>query len=259
VSLSEKVNGDAHVIEVVDDDEDGFAVVEDPLVVKKSKTSGYFGKAASISLGDGSNDSTPTLDGQPEAGPSHRPSKPRAAMAAPTYLQDYRLPRAAMTSTLEQDGAFGTFSYPSASQTRPSVQRTPAQQTQHEKWHRKVVGGNLIPRRRSLALDDAAAAEARRQINGVDHEDAEGLETPPVEEVQDSDDERQKQAEQVGSGLAAKYGAKVDVKGKGKATTTRKKRDEEVGPSGQTYTPLERQYMEIHAKYPDVLLLMEGE
>lgn len=255
--LREKVNGNAHVIEVVDDEED-FAIVTGPGPVKKSKTSGYFGSVSSASRDNESNGTTPTTDERPVAGPSRKPSASRAPTTAPTYLQDYRLPRSSPMLTAEETGAFGTFSYPSSSQARPPTQRTAAQQEQHEKWHRKVVGGNLIARRRSLALDEAAAAEARRLITGAEPEEPDGMETPPVEATQDSDDERQKQAEQVGNGLAAKYGAKMDVKGKGKGTS-RKKKEEEVGPSGQTYTPLERQYMEIHAKNPDVLLLMEGE
>lgn len=247
------------VIEVLDDDDSELVGSKDTLSAKKSKTSGYFGNGTShTGTTHGSNGSTELIDERPVAGPSRKPSASRGVSAAPTYLQDYRLPRASSASTPEREGAFGTFSFASSGQSRPSVQRTAAQQEQHEKWHRKVVGGNLIPRRRSLALDEAAAAEARRQLGIPDQDDADGTETPAVEEVSDSDDERQKQAAKLGSGLAAKYGAKADIKGKGKATT-RKKKEEEVGPSGQTYTPLERQYMEIHAKHPDVLLLMEGQ
>jgi len=69
----------------------------------------------------------------------------------------------------------------------------------------------------------------------------------------DSDDEKsKKKAEGVGSSLSAKYAAK-DPKGKAKI-----KKKEEVGPSGQTYTPLEKQFMQIKGENPDVLLLMEG-
>lgn len=78
-----------------------------------------------------------------------------------------------------------------------------------------------------------------------------------MEEDQDSDEEKQKAAEEIGNKLAAKYSAGAN--GKGKGAPRAKKKKEEVGPSGQTYTPLEKQYMEMKAKYPDVLLLMEGE
>ena len=158
----------------------------------------------------------------------------------------------------QESGAFASFSNPSIQASlKPSQPRTVAQQEQHEKWHRKVVGGSLIRRRGSLALDEAAALEARKLITGIDDEDADGSGTPMVETA-DSDDERRTLAEQVGNGLAAKYTAKTDGKGKTK-TTSRKKKEEEVGPSGQTYTPLEKQYKEIKATHPGVLLLMEGE
>jgi DNA mismatch repair protein MSH3 len=109
--------------------------------------------------------------------------------------------------------------------------------------------GGLMPRRRSLALDEAAAAEARRAA-GIE----EGGETPPIEVEGDSDEEKnKKQAEGIGSKLAAKFASKDTTASK------RGKKKEEVGPSGQTYTPLEKQFMEIKAANPDVLLMMEGE
>jgi DNA mismatch repair protein MSH3 len=120
----------------------------------------------------------------------------------------------------------------------------------------------LIPRRRSLALDEAAALEARRQL-GLEEGNEDGDDTPPVvvEDRDESDEERQRAADKLGDSLAAKYAAKADAKGKGKgkAAITRKKKVEEVGPSGQTYTPLEKQYLEHKAQNPDVLLMMEGE
>lgn len=113
-----------------------------------------------------------------------------------------------------------------------------------------MVGGSLIQRRRSLALDEAAALEARKLVSGLEDDEKD---VAPIESAE-SDEERENQAKQVGNGLAAKYTAK----GKGKAVG-RKKKEEEVGPSGQTFTPLEKQYMDIKAKHPDVLMLMEGE
>lgn len=52
----------------------------------------------------------------------------------------------------------------------------------------------------------------------------------------------------------------VDPPTKGKKSTAKgKKKQEEVGPSGLVYTPLEKQFMEIKSKNEDVLLLTEGE
>jgi DNA mismatch repair protein MSH3 len=229
------------------DDDEPIDVTGSPPPAKKAKTSSYFG-------------SSKPAETQPPstAGPSRKPSTSRAASAAPTHLQSYRLPRASIPSSSQTGSAFDAFSYPAPENfPRPSQERTPAQQAKHEAWHRKVVGGTLISRRRSLALDEAAAAEARRQL-GIDGD--EDADTPIIQDVEgeNSEDERQKAAEKVGDTLAAKYGAKADTKGKGKAVS-RKKKVEEVGPSGQTYTPLEKQYMEHKARNPDVLLMMEGE
>lgn len=112
-----------------------------------------------------------------------------------------------------------------------------------------MSSGGIIRRRRSLALDEAEAAAARGEA-GVDDDN----EDNGVIEF-DSDEERsKKKAEGVGSRLAAKFSAKAD-----KGTKAKGKKKEEVGPSGLTYTPLEKQYMEIKRDNPDALLLMEGE
>jgi DNA mismatch repair protein MSH3 len=235
----------------VSDDDEPIDVTGFPPPVKKAKTSSYFGSAKPTSS------DTPISNGNTIAGPSRKPSGSgsRAVSAAPTHLQSYKLPRAVPAGSASHAGsAFDTFSYAAPEDfPRPSQERTPAQQAKHEAWHRKVVGGNLIPRRRSLALDDAAAAEARKQL-GLEEDD--GAEVAVVEDGDNSEEERQKAAEKLGDTLAAKYGAKTDAKGKGKAVS-RKKKVEEVGPSGQTYTPLEKQYMEHKARNPDVLLMME--
>jgi DNA mismatch repair protein MSH3 len=82
----------------------------------------------------------------------------------------------------------------------------------------------MVRRRRSLVLDEA--------------------EEVPSDDEPDDDEVK---AIGVGSKLAAKFAA----------STTKAKGKEEVGPSGQTYTPLEKQFKEIKSSNPDVLLLME--
>lgn len=238
-----------HAIEVLDDDEP-IDVTGSPPPSKKAKTSTFF--AASKALDSNANNASPSSI----SGPSRKPSSSRAASAAPTHLQSYRLPPASVPTALQHGSAFDTFSYPASEDfPRPSQERTPAQQAKHEAWHRKVVGGTLVPRRRSLALDEAAVTEGRKLLGIEDEEEADAT---IIQDGENSEDERQRAAEKVGNTLAAKYGAKADAKGKGKAVS-RKKKVEEVGPSGQTYTPLEKQYMEHKAKNPDVLLMMEGE
>lgn len=247
-------NGNGHAIEVFDDDEPIDVTASPP--IKKTKTSSYFGNAKA-------GPSTEKVKVESQVGSYRKASTSRDPSAAPTHLQTYRLPRPDPASRSQTGSAFDTFTYASQTQARASQARTPAQQAKHEEWHRKVVGGTLIPRRRSLALDEAAALEARRQLglveDDVDYDKDEIIQTP-ADDGGESDQERQKAADKLGESLAAKYGAKADTKGKGKGkAASRRKKVEEVGPSGQTYTPLEKQYLEHKAQNPDVLLMMEGE
>ena len=91
----------------------------------------------------------------------------------------------------------------------------------------------LVPRRRSLALDDA---DAENEEQGQDLQDGEIEEAEPA------------------TNLASKYAAPAPTK-----PSKAKKKEEQVGPSGLPYTPLEKQFMEIKAENPDVLLLTEGQ
>jgi DNA mismatch repair protein MSH3 len=179
------------------------------------------------------------------------------------------MPRTSTARPTQSGSAFENYSLsgqprlpedtaPRASGTQPLVrERTRDQQRRHEEWQRRVLApGGVMPRRRSLALDEAAAAEARRLAGGEAGEGDEGADTPGMDEVAvvESDEEGRIAAEGVGSKLKAKYAAKGSelAKGKGKG-----KKKEEIGPSGMTYTPLEKQFMEIKMENPDVLLMME--
>lgn len=168
-----------------------------------------------------------------------RPEKqPRASLAA------FALPRTRYNSDATAGSAFDTYILPSSTEPKVPRVRTAAQQARHDAWDKKLAGpGGLMPRRRSLALDEAAAADMRREA-GLEEVD----EDAPQEDQ--SDEEKLKKAEAIGSKLPAKFAAK----GAGK----KGKKQEEIGPSGQTYTPLEKQFKEIKAANPDVLLLMEG-
>ncbi|WWC60269.1 uncharacterized protein I303_102837 [Kwoniella dejecticola CBS 10117] len=173
-------------------------------------------------------------------------------------LDTYRLPKTHLQPSTQSGSAFDAYSV--TSEAGPSVSsqsRTEEQQRKHEAWQNRLINGNLIRRRRSLRLDEAAAAELRRQ-NGIETPEAgSGTDTPTLEEPEEVDpaeEDRRKAAEGVGSKLAAKYASKA---ADGKTTKGKGKKKEEVGPSGQTYTPLEKQFMEVKAKNQDVLLLME--
>lgn len=144
--------------------------------------------------------------------------------AQPASFEQYRLPRRS-----EADGEG------SASSPRPP--RSDEQQARHEAFCR-VVGGAGFGRRRSLLLDEAAAEEVRKAVG----DDSDG---PSADATHDAEDG-------AAATLRAKYAAAPAKRG-------RKKKEEELGPSGMTYTPLEKQFMEIKAKWPDVLLMTEGE
>jgi len=169
---------------------------------------------------------------------SRRNITPRATLAS------YSLQNPTVTSVPSSGSAFETYTLASSSQA-PATERTEAQQKRHAAWVRRLQApGGLISRRKSLALDEAAAAEARRAAGIEDDDEA--------IEMDSEDEKNKKKAEGVGSSLSAKFGAK-DSKARGKV-----KKKEEVGPSGQTYTPLEKQFIDIKGENPDVLLLMEG-
>ncbi|KAK8861547.1 hypothetical protein IAR55_002369 [Kwoniella newhampshirensis] len=214
-------------------------------------SSGYFTKPPSIPA---------STDPQPESR-NTLPSSITRPPSTSTGLDAYRLPKIAPPRPCRSGTAFGTYSLsstsneagPSSSQLAP----TPEQQARHAAWQAKVLApGGIIRRRRSLALDEAAAAELRGQLRLTPDAENGGPTTPISEDREKAeDDERTTAAESMGKKLAAKYAAK-DVDGQGKVKGKGKKK-EEVGPSGLTYTPLEKQFMEIKQQNEDVLLLME--
>ncbi|KAK4686072.1 DNA mismatch repair protein MSH3, partial [Tremellales sp. Uapishka_1] len=208
-------------IRLASDDDSTIEAI--PLPVRKASlaqsSSSYFAKPPSRNR-------TPLLEKDTQATLAGLPS------AVPTPLEAFRFRKPLASS----------FQPLTASQLQP---KTPAELARHEKWQaRLLTPGGIIPRRKSLALDEAAAAELRGGIIDGTPEEEEG----PEQE----DGERVRAAEDVGSKLREKFAAKETGVGKGKG-----KKKEDVGPSGQTYTPLEKQYMEIKAKWPDVLLMTE--
>ncbi|OXG15057.1 DNA mismatch repair protein MSH3 [Cryptococcus neoformans Ze90-1] len=175
-----------------------------------------------------------------------------------TTIRAYKLPHVIPSQLSRSGSAFETCSLvpqasfvpdsqpePSAS---PTPQRTTEQLSRHEEWTTRILAmSGSFRRRRSLALDEAAAAEVR---------EAAGLEDEGTFfDGSDGDDykgESEKNAEEVGKQLK-KYVAK-ELAGKAKS---KGKKKEEIGPSGLAYTPLEKQFMEIKEQNRDVLLLME--
>lgn len=265
------------VIDIVDDDDDDILEVSGPSSSKKPRTSarskGAAARRAALTQPTSSyfNQASPKAseikaqkhDEAPVAGPSRLPDNAKRS----TALDAFRLPPVHRPQPAASGSAFGNYSLAPVSQAVQSLQervRTEEQDRRHEAWqYRLMAPGGLVPRRRSLALDEAAASEARRLAGGDDVDPVgSGEHTPlPEPEPEDAaalnseDESRKTEAESVGNKLAAKFAAKgSDVQnGKGR----KKKKEEDVGPSGQTYTPLEKQYMEIKDANPDVLLFME--
>ncbi|GFZ42602.1 MutS protein homolog 3 [Saitozyma sp. JCM 24511] len=211
----------------------------------------------------------PALGGLASGNTRVDPSRSTSSSSSSTVLSAYRMPRTSAARPTQSGSAFENYSLsgqprlPDDTDTGPhgarssGRERTREQQRRHDEWQRRVLApGGVMPRRRSLALDEAAAAEARRLAGGDAGEGDEGAETPGMDEVavEESEEEGRKAAEGVGSKLKAKYAAKGSDMAKGKS---KGKKKEEIGPSGMTYTPLEKQFMEIKKENPDVLLMME--
>ncbi|ORY24383.1 muts domain V-domain-containing protein [Naematelia encephala] len=219
---------------------------------RSSLSSNYFAKAtAPLARAEVGN--SRHINGESSKIKSIPTVKPGASRTPSTSLSSYRLPRTAVPDS----ALIGTFSI-SSSSLGPT--RTQRQEANHAEWQRRIAGGEILPRRRSLALDEAAAAEARRAAGiDVDEDGTPGMEDGGVVAI-DVESDGESKAEAVGSRLAAKYAAKGSAgtgAGRGKVGGRAKKKEEEKGPSGLTYTPLEKQFMEIKAKNPDVLLMME--
>lgn len=161
-----------------------------------------------------------------EAPPAKRASKPSTSSSY--FKKPTRPPSTAAPASFEQ------YRLSRTGEGAEPTPRSEEAQARHEAFVR-VVSGVGFKRRGSLLLDEAAAAEARGAAGEDSGPSADA--TPEVDEAAAS--------------LRAKYAAP--------AKRGRKKKEEEVGPSGMTYTPLEKQFMEIKAKWPDVLLMTEGE
>lgn len=197
--------------------------------------SSYFGKRAAPAA-------TPSFLASSSSAASSSAARQGAPAGPSASFEQYRLPRTVPAPEQSSGTAFNAYSLPASqgSPPRPQrTQRTAEQQARHEAFQR-IVDGPGLKRRRSLVLDEAAAAEARRAAGEESGE--EGADTPDIEE------------NAVGANLRSKYAAPEKPAKRG-----RKKKEEELGPSGMTYTPLEKQFMEIKAKWPDVLLMTEGE
>ncbi|TYJ59150.1 hypothetical protein B9479_000139 [Cryptococcus floricola] len=242
-------------------DEDGIIdLTESPPPKKARLPSGTAQAKKSMSNPSSSYFKKPLLPPKTTSAQSHSPlppiSKPSQA------LSNYGLPRSSNAPPSQSGSAFDTFSVFSQASVVPDsqpdppasqvIRRTEEQERRREMWQTRIASmGGALRRRRSLALDEAAAAEARKAGMDMPGSDDEGTPIEVQDDMYPEEEDKTKKANARLSRYSAKepVAAKGKGKGKGKAAA--------VGPSGQTYTPLEKQYMEIKEKYPDVLLMME--
>lgn len=167
-------------------------------------------------------------------------------------LQAHKLPAPSTTNVPQPGTAFDDYSVGLSVEQRPEmVERTQDQERRHREWQRRVAAPEgLVPRRRSLALDDAEAEGAVSAGDG---------ELGPEDAADGAEDRDVHEESSIGHVLRAKYAAPNKSTASKATAKGKSKKQEETGPSGLVYTPLEKQYMEIKAANPDVLLLMEGE
>lgn len=134
---------------------------------------------------------------------------------------------------MDVDGKVDDYLIPATQQKQqPTPPQTLAKSQRHEAFKNKLLG-RTFGRRKSLDFDEAAGASGLV-----------GAEPAPLNENDDDEDEDERGgggsafASQKMQGLREKLTAKA--KGKGKEVKGKKKLNP-VGPSGQTWTPLEMQ------------------
>jgi hypothetical protein len=134
----------------------------------------------------------------------------------------------------------------SSSKAAPRPPPSPASIKRHQAFRSRLLGRSF-GRRKSLTLDEAEAAEPTKGRDGNDDEE--------------EHEEQEKEIEEAGSSNKMKGVKEKLTRGggsKGKALAKGKgKEKESVGPSGQTWTPLEKQVLQLKEENPGVLLIFE--
>ncbi|KAL7413339.1 muts domain V-domain-containing protein [Mrakia frigida] len=184
---------------------------------------------------------------QPLAGPSSTTSSTfkgkQAVRSSHEALQQFafRPPPAPMEVVDDDDQLI-----PATQQQQPTPPQTIARSQRHEAFKAKLLGRNF-GRRKSLDLDMADELG----LGGEDGQDEGGNHDDNEDEDKDESGSRQKM-----KNLKEKLTAKEKGKGKevGKGG---KKKLEAVGPSGMTWTPMEKQVLEAKAAHPGMLLIFE--
>ncbi|KAL5529107.1 hypothetical protein ACEPAG_5081 [Sanghuangporus baumii] len=132
-----------------------------------------------------------------------------------------------------------------------------AKKARREAFKRKLLAENNIFGRRSEVAPPTRHPRVNDDVIDIDNLENIKERVADESELEGSDQET--------SVLPASIKSKIFPSGKqkGKENTQKlfakptKKSMEEVGPSGQTYTPLEKQVMALKKKYPDAILMIE--
>ncbi|KII88995.1 hypothetical protein PLICRDRAFT_160002 [Plicaturopsis crispa FD-325 SS-3] len=125
-----------------------------------------------------------------------------------------------------------------------------AKAKRHEAFKKKLLGDNN-PFLRRTASEDARAKEADAHAKESDENVGDSdASDDGFKDIMQSFSLKGKGTRKAGTSTQGK--TSTSAKGKGKARA-----DDEVGPSGQTYTPLEQQVRALKTAHPDALLMIE--
>jgi DNA mismatch repair protein MSH3 len=124
----------------------------------------------------------------------------------------------------------------------PLDDSTPAQvaarRARHEAFKKKLLGeNNTLFRKRSGRDDDAIDVDVDTNLES----NAEKQRTDRMDESGDDSDAAFRDLRDMFSHGGSKRKSSVKATNKTRSSAVRKKTDEEIGPCGQTYTPLEKQ------------------
>lgn len=167
---------------------------------------------------------------------------PHKSASSGAAFEDYQVsPATAHSSVNDVNAMEGKSLEDPAASGEPSEENaaTEARKRRHAEWQRRLQGPTgLVPRRRSLNLDEAEAREVRTAL-------AEARGEVYVSDVEDSADLEDAAGDNDGIAMAAGSSrggkAKSTKAAVGKTTKGSGKKKEEVGPSGLVYSPLEKQ------------------
>ncbi|PCH38453.1 hypothetical protein WOLCODRAFT_65402 [Wolfiporia cocos MD-104 SS10] len=203
-----------------------------------------------IDLTVDSGDDVPSTSQSPSSRKRNRTTSSYFSSDSGLSLQKQSDVQARSGLDLSQQWRFDTASVSSAQTTRAP---NPADQKRHDRARRILLGDDDFFRRSERdEADLLASAAAEEDETGPGP--SQRTEEAPSRASDEETDERFTQLMEKFSGSKSK-----SKKGKSAPTAAQRKgkKTVEIGPSGQSYTPLELQIRELKRKYPDTILMVE--